>query len=165
MDEDTGSRSNWYSAFNQPVKLPNELKILTIGGDFQPTHIFTNELKILTIGGDFNQPISLPKGLQSLEMRDDFNQPISLPKGLQSLIGGDYGDFFNQPITLPKGLQYLVPEKLRHLVVIENNTSLPQISTDKNTLEVNDIIAFYYPGKSTSWDKNINIHNLVISIP
>jgi hypothetical protein len=107
MDEDTESRSYWYSAFNQPITLPEGLQSLELGGDFNQPISLPEGLQSLELGGDFNQPISLPEGLQSLSMGysgGDFNQPIILPQGLQSL--STWGDF-NQPISLPKGLQSL----------------------------------------------------------
>jgi predicted NAD-dependent protein-ADP-ribosyltransferase YbiA (DUF1768 family) len=169
------------SSFNQPIILPDSLKVLQISGTFNQPIILPNSLERLIIGGDFNHPINIPSNLRYLYLSDSieihnvyideifipsFNQPIKIPNDsyLQSFVICD--ENYDQPIIIPKRLEYIVPAEFKHLIVDKSDTfisslpigqqnisSLPQISSEPNTLEVNDIIAFYYPGKSTTWDK------------
>lgn len=92
--------------FNQPLIVPDFIKHLILGADFNQKLILSSSssIEFLHFGDAFNKPIFLPNSLKTLEFGGDFNQPISLPPQLHTL---KFGNSFNHPIILPASITYL----------------------------------------------------------
>ena len=96
---------NYFSAEITVDMLPHNIKILTLGHDFNQSIQLPQSLQTLTFGAWFNQPIVLPQSLHILKFGFHFNQSIQLPQSLQTLC---FGAMFNQPLNaLPHNLQIL----------------------------------------------------------
>lgn len=90
---------------SKSIRLPNNLKELKFGDNFNKNIVLPTELIRLVFGDNFNKKIILPNKLEHAEFGDKFNFELNLPVTLTYL---KFGDCYNKRLpTLPNKLKYL----------------------------------------------------------
>jgi len=93
-----------YSKFNQKIKIPENITMITFGHSFdQPLELPIN-LTHLTFGSNFDQYLKLSPNITHLTFGDDFNKPLELSEKITHLT---FGFSFNQKVDFPFGIKYL----------------------------------------------------------
>ena len=114
--------------FNQPIELTHSITYLIIGDRYIHPIILTNNFQLthLAFGYYFNQSIILPNSLIELIFDFEYNKPIIIPEALNLLI---LGKNFNQPINLTNNLTHLeFGFSFNQLINFPNNSQLTHLS-------------------------------------
>jgi hypothetical protein len=94
-----------FSSFDNNIILPNTLRKIVFGPDFNREVSLPESLEEVIFGKHFNRKIKLPSKLKRLYLQRSFNHEIDLPDSLEELY---LSDRFDNPIKrLPPRLKFL----------------------------------------------------------
>jgi len=135
FEEDT-----YYSEYDQPLKLPENLKVLHLGQRYNQPLILPMHLEVFKMGDQFNQPINFPHTLTYLVMGNNFSQHVQIPDAVQWLT---LGSSFNQPnIVLPSSLTFFTCNNNNGPYIFHQGVEIIRIK------RASDFEMIFLPGKS-----------------